>query len=224
MNLRNAWFGVFAILALTFLPRQVRADFIPPYDVPTGFLLPFNLANASVTPDGSWTLHESGTPLEYGGSMIQTSPSQISFNTSIAVFHDLSASLDLQFTHPVVSTGILTFDYSLSLQETTGPFAGWNYGGYILDGVLTKLSAGTGSVSLRVKSGDVFGFEAFATGNCFECIGGKLDAGATALTITHFVAPVPEPSASLLCFFGAAAFLGTQAMRRLRLSGRERTS
>src|SRR5690242_11489986 len=100
----NTPFGVFVILAMMFLSRQLRADFIPPYDVPTGFIQPFTLSSGSVTPDGSWRLYESGDPLAYTGSLIQTSSSQLFFGTGVSVFRG-TFSLDLQFTHLILGTG-----------------------------------------------------------------------------------------------------------------------
>ena len=215
----RVWLGLFALLALTVLPQQLNADFIPPYDVPTGFLRPFTLANGSMTPFGSWTLQTLGTPDAYAISLLQTNPSQIYIQTGIALPHGPQYSLDLQFTHSIVASGTLSFDYTLSLLAT-GVAAGWNFGGYLLDGVLTQLPAGTGSVSVPVRAGDVFGFEAYAKVNCVLCEPPFNTAGDTRLTITNFSAPVPEPSVSVLCFVAAAAFLGAQARRRLRLSGR----
>ena len=71
---RRCDFGFVAILMVTFFPGRLNADFIPPYDVPTGFLQPFNLSDGSLTSVGSWTLHESGTPLAYAKSFIETNP------------------------------------------------------------------------------------------------------------------------------------------------------
>jgi len=211
---RNIGFGLLAILVLIFLPRQVNADFIPPYDVPQGFIQPFIHSSGAVIPVGSWTLQVNGTPADYTGSLFQTSPSQVFFSTGVSFFRGFGPVLDLQLTHPILASGTLSFDYSLSLRAT-GPAAGWNYGGYLLDGDLTQLPTGTGSVTLPVKTGDVFGFEAYAAVNCILCEPPFNTGGETTFTITNFSAPVPEPSVSLLCFVGAAAFLLTQARRRL---------
>ncbi|HJT46135.1 MAG TPA: hypothetical protein VJ721_07680, partial [Chthoniobacterales bacterium] len=209
--------GLLAMGALALFSTHLRADFIPPYDVPQGFERPYTLSSGSVTSIGSWTLQTLGTPQVYTGSLVLTDPSQISLQTGASFAQGFQYALDLQFAHEILSTGTLSFDYSLSLEETIGIPAGWNHGGYILDGVLTQLPAGTGSISLAVKAGDVFAFDAYGSALCIGCFPNHaFAAGAATLTITHFVAPVPEPSVALLCFVGSAAFLAMQAARRVR--------
>lgn len=222
LKVRNIHFALAITLALTFLSQQLEADFIPPYDVPQGFLRPFTLANGSVTPFGSWTLQTSGTPSVYAISLVQADPSQVYIQTGIAALHGIY-SLDLQLAHTILGTGVLSFDYSLSLVQTIAPTAPWNFGGYLLDGVLTQLPAGTGSVSLPVRAGDVFAFEAYGFGNCFACgPGGTILAGGTTLTITHFnaPAPVPEPATTTLLICGAGLALA-RVRPRARLRARE---
>lgn len=202
--------SLFAILALTFFPRQLNADFIPPYGVPHGILQPFNLP--AVTPVGTWTLQESGTPPNYTGSLIQTDPSAVVFNTGVSFERGFGVSLDLQFTHPILATGTVSFDYSLSLRAT-GPAGDWNFAGYLLDGVLTKLPTGTGLISVPVNVGDVFGFEAFASVNCILCEPPFNTAGETTFTITNFSAPVPEPATTTLLICGACLALARTRAR-----------
>ena len=224
MSWHRVWLALVAALTLTSFSRQLKADFIPPYDVPHGFLSPFTLANGSLTPFGSWTLQTLGTPPVYASSLVQSpDPSQVYIQTGISVLHGVQYSLDLQLTHPIVASGTLSFDYTLSLLAT-GPAAGWNYGGYLLDGVLTKLSAGTGSVSVPVRAGDVFGFETYATVNCVLCEPPFNTAGATTFTITHFNAPVPEPSVLLLSGTGAVTMVAGRIRRRLRFRGSGRSA
>jgi hypothetical protein len=210
---------LFAILGLMLVPLELRADFIPPYGVPQGFLQPFNFLDGSVRPVGSWTLKTSGTPFDYTGSLIQTDPSQVSFRTGTSFERGASFSLDLQFTHTIIASGTVSFDYSLSLRAT-GAAAGWNFGGYLLDGVLTKLPTGTGSINVPVNAGDVFGFEAFASVNCILCEPPFNTAGDTTFTITNFNAPVPEPATTALLICGACLALA-RARARARLRARE---
>ena len=219
----RVWLGLFAILALTFFPQQLKADFIPPYDVPQGFVQPFNLSSGSVTPVGSWTLQINGTPSDYTGSLFQTNPAQVFFSTGVSIIHSFTPAVDLQLTHPILASGTLSFDYSLSLRAT-GSAAGWNYGGYLLDGVLTQLPTGTGSVTLPVKAGDVFGFEAYAAVNCVLCEPPLNTAGQTTFTITNFSAPVPEPSVLLLACAGAITMVAGRIRRRLRFRGSGRSA
>ena len=218
-KLRKLWSGFLAVFVLTIFSQQLKADFIPPYDMPQGFLRPFTLANGSVTPFGSWSLQTVGTPDVYAISLVQsTDPSQVYIQTGASVLHGAQYSLDLQLTHTILGTGTLSFDYSLSLRETTGFAAGWNFGGYMLDGILTQLAAGTGSVAVPVRAGDVFAFEAFATANCLGCgPGGTILAGSTTFTITNFNAPVPEPGTTTLLICGAGL-----ALARVRARARSR--
>ena len=208
VNRHTFRFGLLAILALTFFPRQLKADFIPPYGVPDpGIFIPNNLPNRpSVTPVGTWTLSvDSSLPGAFPYSLIQTRSSQVVIDTGIDLNHGPD-SLELQLTHPIVATGTLSFDYSLSL-NATGPAAIWNFAGYLLDGVFTKLPAGTGSITVPVNAGDVFGFKAFATTNCILCEPPFNTAGATMFTITNFNAPVPEPATTTLLVCGACLAL-----------------
>jgi len=207
--------GLLVILTLTFFPRQLSADFIPPYGVPHGFLQPFNFLDGSVRPVGSWTLKTSGTPFDYTGSLIQTDPSQVSFSTGTSFQRGTSFSLDLQFTHTIIASGTVSFDYSLSLRAT-GAAAGLNFGGYLLDGVLTKLPTGTGSINVPVNAGDVFGFEAFASVNCILCEPPFNTAGETTLTITNFNAPVPEPTTLALLVWAVGGTLALKVRRNRR--------
>lgn len=210
MKLRILAFG---LLAVPFFPQQLKADFIPPYDVPDpGLRAP--LQNWPTTLSlGSWTLNRSSNG-DFGMPYITTSASSVTIYTGSSVEHSFSTYFDIQFTHPILATGILSFDYSLALRAPGGP-SSWNFGGYLLDGVLTKLPAGTGSVTLPVRAGDLFGFEAYASVNCVLCDPPLNTAGETTFTITHFVAPVPEPTTTTLLICG-----GGLALARLRRSGR----
>jgi hypothetical protein len=218
--------GLLVIVTLTFFPRQLNADFIPPYGVPDpGIFIPNNLPNRpSVTPVGTWTLSvDSSLPGAFPYSLIQTRSSQVVINTGIDLHHGPD-SLELQFTHPILATGTVSFDYSLSLLAT-GPAAGWNFAGYLLDGALTKLPAGTGSINVPVNAGDVFGFEAFASVNCILCEPPFNTAGETTLTITNFNAPVPEPTtlALLVCAGGGTLALKVRRNRRERVAASRRS-
>jgi hypothetical protein len=96
--------------------------------------------------------------------------------------------------------------------------AGYEFFGYLLNGVLTPLAdtnGESGNVNLTVNAGATFGFEA----DSFDNTGG---AGIT--TITNFSAPkssvgaVPEPETWTLMLAGAG--IGWLSLRRRHLTAR----
>jgi hypothetical protein len=203
-----------ATLAVVFFARRADADFSGPYAVPHRVYQAQNLP--ADTQVGAWNLHQSGfETISYGAGIIQTDSTGITFDTGATLDHSFSPSLDWQFTNTIPATGILSFDYSLSLQAT-GPASGWNYGGYLLDGVLVKLPAGTGFIVVPVQAGGIFGFEAYASVNCVTCPPPFDTAGATTLTIMNFSGPVPEPSTIELLLSGAAGFAVIRHKSKLR--------
>lgn len=205
-----------AISILVFSATRVSADFSGPYAVPqNGVFFPDHYTSATAV--GAWTLTSSYTPAAYPDTYLLTNPDKITFNTGIAMDHNSSDFDDIQLSNVIAADGILSFDYSLSL-TATGAAEGFNYGGYFLNGVLVKLSNGTGSVSVPVSSGDTFGFEAYAGLNCVTCPPPFNAAGGTNMSITNFSAPVPEPSVVALFLCASAGF----AASRQRLSGRGR--
>jgi hypothetical protein len=123
--------------------------------------------------------------------------------------------LSIALTHTIVATGMLSFDYSLTLHET-GQFEGANYGAYTLDGTMFRLQPGNGSVDIPVTAGDTFGFVAYATSKCITCV--PSFGGAASLTIDHFNAPVPnpvpEPATTALLICGGALFARERARRK----------
>jgi hypothetical protein len=201
-----------------FSAQPVRADFSGLYAVRQASYLSGNLP--AVTQFETWTLDQAGDATStFGGGFLVTDSTELIFNTGITITHSVSPFLDWQFTHTIPADGLLSFDYSLTL-KATGAASDWNYGGYILDGVLVKLAAGTGSVVVPVKAGDVFGFEAYASVNCILCEPPFNTAGSTYLTIENFDAPVPEPSliALLVCAAGFAV-IWHKSSRGARRSG-----
>jgi len=199
-----------------FLAERVPADFSGPYAVPDpGLFFPNNLPNRpAVTPVGTWTLSvDSSLPLAFPNSYITTHSSNVVLNTGTDFNHGFD-SLELQLTNTIVADGTLSFDYVLDLLAT-GPAAVWNFGGYIVNGVVTNLPAGTGSVTLPVSAGDIIGFDVYGSVTCIQCLPGN-SAGSATLTITNFIAPVPEPTTTALFVSSAVlAFVRARARRRV---------
>ena len=203
--------SIFASITLALLTHRACADFSGPYAVPQGgIFLPNNLP--AVTAVGSWTLLNS-TTYAYPNAYLLTYSTALYFNTGISIRHYGGDFQDLQLTTTIAASGMVSFDYSISL-FTTGPFSAVNYAGYTLNGALVKLPAGTGSVNLPVNSGDVFGFDAYAGPNCIVCQ--PAFAGGTMMTVTNFNAPVPEASTVTFFVSGAVglALLRVRAKRK----------
>jgi hypothetical protein len=202
--------AVLSIFVAAFLCNIVRADFSGPYAVPEGgIFFPNDLSSATV---GAWELKTTST-YTYANAYLFTHSNEIDFNTGISNLEALGVFMDITLTTVIPADGILSFDYSVTLL-TTGFFDDVNYAGYLLDGVLTKLPAGSGAVSVPVSSGDIFGFEAHADTDCITCQ--PPIVGGTMLTITNFNAPIPEPSVVTL-FLTAVPVLLVAYRRRLPL-------
>lgn len=194
------------------LSTDVRGDFSGPYSVPTQ-TYPFNWRPPTIIQAGTWTLATSGSITDSFGNAYATSdPTQVMLSTGATAQHGFQAQLQMTLSNTIVADGVLSFDYSIVL-GATGQNQGTNYGGYALNGILFRLQPGTGLVSLSVIAGDAFEFRAWAYGSCYSCSPGF--AGATAITITNFSAPVPEPTTTVLLSLGfVAAGLFTRLQTR----------
>ena len=200
----------FAMLAFAFFANRSNADFSGPYALPeeSHYTLPISPAAF-----GTWTFQASG--IYYSYSYLGTGPTTVVFITGSSTNHNFSDYFDLQLTHTIPANGILSFDYSISLVDNTFATSSFNYGGYILDGVLVKLPAGSGSITVPVKAGDSFGFDAYAGPNCILCGPPANVIGGTTMTVTNFNAPVPEPFAITFLLLGIAGLAITSLKERV---------
>jgi hypothetical protein len=102
------------------------------------------------------------------------------------------------------AAGLLEFSYLF----TTLDDPGFESAGYLLAGQLFPLadtSGESGSVIVPLSRGEIFGFSVESADDT---------GGAGVLTVTDFVAPVPEPGSMQLLWAGAAAILAWRVRRR----------
>jgi hypothetical protein len=128
---------------------------------------------------------------------------------------------DTDFTIPVPASGTISFDWDYLTNDSGGPF--FDVFGYLLNGTFVQLTddlgglSQSGTTSVPVNAGDVFGFRV----NSFDN-----DFGPAQATISNFDGPgatngpaIPEPTS--LALFGMMALAGG-AYYRLR--GRKQLS
>ena len=101
------------------------------------------------------------------------------------------------FTIAAVASGMLTFDWNYSSTDS----GSYDIGNFLLNGTPTFLAnnnGGSGTFSIAVNAGDIFGFQVFSQDNSF---------GPGVLTVANFSAPVPEGSTLALFALGAVGIL-----------------
>jgi len=161
---------------------------------PIGFSGPYAPANwtfTTVNSDG--TVNTSGAP----NSISITSGNNSSFSPG-----------QTNYTITIPYNGVVSFDWAFN---TVDPPAIFDPFGYTVNGVYTELTdpfvtAQSGSVSIFLNQGDVFGFRANTADNIF---------GRSTTVVSNFDAPVPEPI-SLVVFGGLLAAGGLVARRRMK--------
>jgi hypothetical protein len=187
-----------AVAVIVLTPTLAKADFTGPYSLSNFTLTNTNLNPADVIPaDGSAVV----TP--GGGSLILTGS-----NTGSGLLPGATTYLTIASR----GTGTVSFNWSWSSLDIPQ----FDDGGYILNGVFTKLAdtdGASGSTSFPVSLGQVFGFGVQTIDNTGE---------PGILTISNFSAPVaasavPEPGT-----FTIFLLTGTAAALRWRSQNRER--
>jgi hypothetical protein len=221
MNARRFVSFAVAGLAVVFLARPVAADFSGPYTFAPneGGYFPWQFPNGTnfTMAVGTWTLTATIDPVfrsTFYPTMIDM-PDRFYFNTGPPNMSGFSHFEDISLTHAIAADGILSFDYSISLGTSFAPGT-FDVAGYTINGSLTVLPAGTGSVSVPVNEGQVFGFFLSARGECLTCQ--PIIASQVEMNVTNFSAPVPEPATTTLFVCGAGLAL---AGARLRSRARE---
>ena len=206
--------ALLAPLVFSLLLSTAAADFSEPYAVPSPAFA-YNLGSSpSSFPVGTWTLLQNKDvaffmPVFYGN------PSEINFDTSASTADTADHSYEIQFLHTIEATGLLSFNYTITFPNAS--MFSVDQAGYTLDGVLTLLPAGSGSVSIPVDGGDTFGFYVRAGASCFTC--GPSFVSETQMQVTNFSAPVPEPSVICLFLASIIGFLVADCWRSYHQSG-----
>jgi hypothetical protein len=148
---------------------------------------------------GNWTLTNSGGSTN---GFVDTSgaPASITLHGGSSGSGTLG---DTDFTIAAAASGTLSFHWSYFSTDTGTYDAAY----FLLNGVPTFLadngSQGSGDFSIALAAGNTFGFRVESLDNLF---------GDGELTISNFVAPVPEPSTLALLALGAVGV--AMVMRR----------
>jgi hypothetical protein len=178
--------------ALMVAPNAAHAGFIGYYD-------PTNWTFTNAPGDGS--VDTSGAP----NSITVTGA-----NNGSCIGCIVNYNTDYTITAAV--TGTWTFDW----QYSTADLPGYDWGGYLLNGVFAQLATNggdSGNISLAVNAGDVIGFRV----NCTDCV-----AGAGTISISNFSAlssgasAAPEPSSLALMALGASGIVAARRRRRVQ--------
>ena len=172
------------LLAGGFAPFA-RADFTGPYadtPVPADY---YNQTTGQLDGQfGNWSL--SGNDYHYFAFLIDATSSAVTFNTNHAEDDGNGDLIQLSFQTTAAASGMLSFSYQLSLGNTFDDTAV-----YAINGVQTSLTAGSNTVSgVMLNAGDMIAFE--VTSGPQELA--KNIVSDVSLTVTDFIAPVPEPS------------------------------
>ncbi len=170
-----------AVAASLALPDPVRA-----VTYVNGFQGPFAPAN--------WTAQPNGGSINTSGA-----PTSISLTSS----NDGAGPDNTNFFIRSSATGTFSFDWTYTTSDRDGPL--YDPFGYTINGNFTQLTndsgpnTQSGSVTVTVNAGDVFGFRQRSTDSIF---------GSATTTIRNFRAPVPGPISALavLPLAGMAAY------------------
>jgi hypothetical protein len=207
---------VAAVLTLMLFAHRASADFSGPYTFAPneGLITPSQFPVGQFMFNvGTWTLSGTTSPAFFNGygPYMQAVQTEFYFDTG-SPRSDGNYFEEISLTHTIAASGMLSFDYSVSLGSPYSPLSG-DVAGYKIDGDLTVLPVGTGSVNVSVNQGDIFGFYLYAGPRCASCQP-SWDS-QTVLDVTNFSAPVPEPS-TLTLFISAGASLAAMGVRRKR--------
>jgi len=160
---------------------------------------------------GNWMTSQLPDPSTDGGSMdISSAPTSITLEGSDEV-PAVAASSRLEFTIAAPAAGQVSFSW-FYVSNDESPF--WDQAGYRLgtgDAALFQLSNDSGdltqggTLSFQVAKNQTFGFYITSRDNY---------GGNATLTITNFMAPIPEPASVAMMSLGLLGVAVAAARRR----------
>ena len=163
------------LAAVAAIPTTAKADF-------SGYYAPPN-----------WTLQNTGD----SNGFVDTSGAPASITLHGGSSGSGNAG-DTDFTIAAAASGLLSFNWSYFSTDT----GTYDSAYFLLNGVPTFLadngSQGSGTFSIAVSAGNIFGFRVHTEDNLF---------GDGELTVSNFSAPVPEGSTLSLFALGAAGVM-----------------
>jgi hypothetical protein len=165
-----------ASLAVVAIPAAAKADL-------DDFSGPYAPAN--------WTFTNTGT----SDGNVNTAGAPVSI--TLTGGNSGGGSGTTNFTIAAVASGLLTFDWNYSSIDS----GSYDVGNFLLNGTPTFLAnnnGGSGTFSIAVNAGDIFGFQVFSLDN---------QLGPGVLTVANFSAPVPEGSTLALFALGSVGIL-----------------
>ena len=144
-------FVIAATLTLTFFVERVAADFSGPYTFAPddGIYAPGRLHGGTFAV-GTWTMSATLSPNWHNSYMIARA-NEFRFDTEGAEM-DGNFNENISLTNVIAASGLLSFDYSVSFIKPSSPSSG-DVAGYTINGQLTVLPEGTGSVEIAVNQG-----------------------------------------------------------------------
>jgi len=167
---------------------------------------------------GNWTTSHLPDLQTDGGSMdISSAPMSITLiGSNKALFEVADPSVpifffsELGYTITAAASGTVSFSWSYVSSDSDGPE--FDPAGYHINGSITQLSDNDGfatqpggNVSFGVLAGQTFGFYLSSNDNHF---------GNATLTISNFMAPIPEPASVALMSLGLLGVAVAAARRR----------
>jgi len=167
---------------------------------------------------GNWMTNQLPDPSTDGGSMdISSAPMSITLiGSNKALFDDANPPepvyffSELGYTITAPASGTVSFSWSYVSSDSDGPLS--DPAGYHINGSITQLSDNDGlatqpggNVSFVVLAGQTFGFYLNSNDNHF---------GNATLTITNFMAPIPEPASVAMMSLGLLGVAVAAARRR----------
>lgn len=205
---------VAAILTLMLFANRAVADFSGPYTFAPdeGLYTPSRLPSGNFTMSlGTWTLSGTLSQFNWENTYMIAGADEFRFDTGPSKMNG-NFFENISLTQTIPLSGLISFDYSVSLVK---PSAGaGDVVGYTINGQLTVLPEGIGSVNVLVNQGDQFGFDVSVGPQCVTCQ--PPWASGAALDVTNFIGPVPEPTTTaFVTGSGLAAVL-------VRLRGRSK--